>query len=260
MATTEPFTVDFSLYKRKTEKLLNKLDKDKPVFLDEQSGLLFRDVAKYTPPFANGQLPKANANTYGTNSDKKFGEFAVFIDIYRSMRPVGAAEKWKNPQIKEAVRQKDTQALKKIFANSNSVYKGWAVDHFDEKFHLQARNKYGRVRKKIRQLVVPKEEFVRYMRKVVSTVGQGKAYFAWAAMQMGRNDAPKWISRHFYKYRATVIPGENSRTAIGDHGAFVHTSRFLPRILEMRVTLAEKRLLFLTKNAIKTSGFKDKPA
>lgn len=261
MAQTKQITFDLSLYRRKTEKLLDQIGKSKDEFLDEQAGLLFRDVAKYTPPWANGKLPKANANTYGTIKDKKAGQGAVVRDVFRSMRPVAPANRWKSPRVQEAIKSKDTKALKAIFDRAqNSVYQGWEVDLFDKKFHRRARDRRGRVRRQVKQLVMPKVEFNRYLKKIVKTVGQGKAYFTWASMEMGRNVPPAWISRHFYRHRASVRRTESGRSAVASHGSFIHTIRFLPRLIAYRTEAAEKRLLHLTKKSIKDAGFKSRAA
>ena len=241
--------------------MLDMIGKRKSEFLDEQAGLLFRDAAKYTPPYASGTLPRANANTYGTAKDRKAGQGAVVRDVLRSMRPVAPANRWESPRAQEAVRTKDVEALETIFEHaSGSVYQGWKVDIFNKKFHRRARNSRGRVPRQVKQLVLPKVEFNRYLKKAVKTVGQGKAYFAWAAMQMGRVSAPAWISRHFYRHRASVYRSEYGRSAVAAHGSFIHTGRFLPRLLKFRVESAEKRLLFLTKKAVKDAGFKSRTA
>lgn len=249
--------VDSTLFTKKSFELLRQVEKSKPQFLQEQAGMLFRDVAKFTPPFAGGALPRFGADSYGSAKDRKAGEGAVRRDVNRSMRPVAPASKWRQPAIQKAVRRKDTNVLKQIFKNAEgSAYQGWQVDPFSPSFHSRARGSGGRVHSQHQQLVLPKTDFTRYLRKAVKAVGQGKAHFAWAAMQMGRKPAPSWLSRHFWRYRASVRRTDDYIEASATAGAFRHTLRFLPRIEKGRAEAAEKRLLYLTKQAIKKAGFR----
>lgn len=251
------FTVDSTLFSQRTRTMLREIGKSEPDFLDEQMGLLSRDVAKFTPPFGGGQLPSFGRGTVGTGKDKKAGEIAVRRDVRNSMQPVAPASKWRQPRIKEAVKNKDTAALTAMFANAEgSAYQGFTVSEFDSKFHSRARDSRGRVNRQQKRLVLPKAAFDAYLKGVLKLVGQGKAHFAWVALQFGQKQPPKWVSRHFWRYRARITKTADSRSATASHGSFVHTLRFLPRIEQVRAANAEKRLLYLTKKAAKTSGLK----
>lgn len=266
------FKVDSSLFTKKSFALLKQIEKSEDEFLDEQAALLFRDASKFTPPFGGGTLPAMNRRTYGTAKDKKAGENAIRSDLSIVFR---RREKGYLQFVEDVsgTRRNIRQTLRN---KSGRVY---LVDvdviNYDsytaaEDWHRQMKRKDGRVKGHMKggkdskigrwqardRMWITPQIYNKLFKSLKSRVGRGKALFAWAAQEMGGKQAPKWISRHYWGYRARVTKGPGFRAARASAGQLTHTVRFLPRIERHRAEAAEKRLLWLTKDAIKKSGFK----
>ena len=69
--------VDDSVFKKDTAKFLKAIGKEEKTFIREQSGMVARDLAKYTPPFVNGTFPDFAKDTIGTSADIKAGKNAI---------------------------------------------------------------------------------------------------------------------------------------------------------------------------------------
>lgn len=256
MAKDGSISLDFDQFTRKTKRMLREIDTSKDEFLDDQAKLLFRDVAKFTPPFAYGDVPPADRKTIGTNEDKQQGIKAVRAGIAASMQPVAPASKWRNPRIQKLVTKKNKPALQAIYANAEgSTSQGYAVRDFNPQLHENARNHRGRVKKSQQVLAIPHGKRKKYISNVSRKVGAAKAVFAMASMAFG-GKAPAWVKRHFTRTSISVERSENNRGARGRAAGLIHSKRFLNRIQQGRARAAEQRLLFLTQKAGKKAGFK----
>ena len=70
---------DDTVFQQRAAALARNLGKDEFEFVKQQTGLLAREVARHTPPFA--VFPSGGGTSLGTRADKVQGEWAVYIDV-----------------------------------------------------------------------------------------------------------------------------------------------------------------------------------
>jgi len=264
-------SVDISQFTSKTRLLLKQADVDQDVWLDEQMGLLTRDVSVFTPPFGGGDLPSMGRRAYGTGKDKIAGENAIRTDLELIFR---RRERGYLEAVEDITGTREN--VRQVLRNKKGVPYLIDVDviNYDSvpdamAWHKKLRRADGRVKGKMysggndskigrwqardRMWITP-EIYAELTKALFKRVGQGKALFAWVALQFGGPPAQRWISRHFYRYRASIRRGKDFRSATASSGQLVHTVRFLPRIQKNRAIRAEKRLGYLTRQSIKKAG------
>ena len=80
MARGKDIDIDDSVFQKRARALARKLGKDEKEFIKQQTGILAREVARMTPPFAS--FPKlSNSASVGSAKDIKAGKWAVYIDV-----------------------------------------------------------------------------------------------------------------------------------------------------------------------------------
>lgn len=122
------------------------------------------------------------------------GRKAVQRDIRRAVRPLRYQD-FDNKTVKEAVRSRNYEALRAIFARSSGVLHNAQVEAFTPELHRKAQDRRGRVRR-WKRVVTPDADAVKfYIASVQHLVGQGKGGWAAALMDLGGKPA-QWIANH----------------------------------------------------------------
>lgn len=246
--------VDDSVFQQKARKLARKLGVDEHKLVKEQTGILAREVAKMTPPYA--KFPSLYKGTsVGTAKDIKQGEWAVYNDLRKIcfVVPDNVAER--------------THRYAKggpVYRRGGIVAPGVIVSIGElAKWHKRNEDHKGRTK----DLDVPhlpwvgESLFLKYVKSQQKNVGIAKAAFYKASLQLGaKGAAVKGIKRHI---ATTSGKGSMTKTAKGPYGLISgaakglwHVKRHLPALERNRLIKAVKRLEYINRQAIKESGFK----
>lgn len=245
--------IDDSTFQKRARALARKLKVDEYAFVKEQTGLLARDVAKYTPPFAS--FPSKGGKSIGTSKDAKAGKMAVLQSIAQivTVKETGVI-RW----AKKTFKGKPIYRGKKLIAlgiiESESELGSW---------HRRNRRANGRTRplKGDQRYWISKRLFNRYVKAEQKKVGIAKATFAKAGMLLGsKGKSLAFISQHFSRANGS---GRMARTSKGAYGlirgsspGLWHVFKRIPTIERDRLIKAVKRLEFIGKAASKKAGFK----
>jgi len=247
--------VDDSVFKKDTAKFLKAIGKEEKDFIREQSGMVARDLAKYTPPFVKGTWPDFNKDTIGTSADIKAGKNAV---------AGGIASICMRPSSKKTINQKI-----KAFGRNGPVYssrKGKAriaygvIDNMKDlaNWHYKNRTSQGRTLKvaSIDRPMVWKSVFNKYIKRRQEDVGIAKAGFYKASLRFGaKAKAPPNIKKNVGKAAGLGILKQTKDGWVGhvsgtSKGA-EYTVNKLPMIERNRGEKAIKRLERLAKDRAK---------
>jgi len=245
--------VDDSIFKKDVAKFLTAIGKEEKTFIREQSGMVARDLAKYTPPFMDKNLPAYNKDTVGTPADIRRGKESVMGDL-KSICLRAKSKKYINKQLKD-------------FGKNSPIYQGkrkigfGILENLDDirRWHYRNRSSQGRVGKVayIDRPLVWESLFNKYVKKHKwPDVGMAKAGFYKASLYFGaKKTAPPNVKKN--RGRATGMglmvktkegwTGQVSSTSKG--GA--NTLRHLPMIQKHRGEKAIKRLERLAKDRVK---------
>lgn len=251
--------IDDSEFQRKARKLAKKLGVDEYDFVKEQTGLLAREVAKMTPPYAS--FPSLYKGTsIGTAKDIKHGKFAVLKDLKQIcfVVPEEVAERVHRQTKGGPIWRRDTSGSNKIVApgviTNLGALRSW---------HHSNENARGRTRK----LQVPHLPWVgdklfdQYVKSQQANVGIAKAAFWLASVALGaKGAAPAAVKKIAYKSSGG---GSMHKTIKGPYGlidgkarGLSHTLKHLPKLRRNRLIKAVKRLEYISRKAVKASGFK----
>lgn len=244
--------IDDNVFQQRARKLARLYKVEENAFVREQTALLARDVAKYTPPF--DKFPGKGSRSIGTGKDKKAGINALDRDI----NYITTAQKIGD--INWALQT--FGAGRPIFKGRKQISKGvlTSVNQL-RRWHKQNRSaRSGRTEPlQHDQKYWVSEQIVKKYKKSESVkVGISKAAFAKAAMQLGSKAAvPAWIKRHL---GGASGRGKTVRTSTGAHGlirgkapGLAHVKRLLPMIEADRLIKATKRLRILKRSIAKKS-------
>jgi hypothetical protein len=252
------FTVDDTLFRAQAKKLVKQLKLDERTVVREQAGLLAQLLAKVTPPFK--AFPKMSGRpTYATPGAQKTGAGAVKADFDATIKSIGKQNSWTDKKMSAAVRKGDTVYLQSRLAHfRGSNKRNLNVRKYSSTLRNKQRNAKGRVNSGTQPIVMLSNADVNRGRKAaVNNVGIAKASFAFAASQLGRPKAPKWISRHFSKFNArpTVSRSPAVATFTSSAKGLDVTMRRLKQVERFRMVAMVKRLEALVKADAKKAGF-----
>ena len=244
--------VDDSVFKKDTAKFLKAIGKEEKTFIREQSGMVARDLAKYTPPFVNGAFPDFAKDNIGTSADIKAGKNAV----EGGLKSICFRVK-KKPTINKAIKN---------FGRNGPVYKGkqqiafGVIDNLRDlaNWHYKNRTSQGRVLKvpTIQRPMVWKSVFNKYIKRRQEDVGIAKAGFYKASLRFGaKQKAAPNIKKNVGKAAGLGILKQTKEGWVGhvsgtSKGA-EYTVNKLPMIERNRGEKAIKRLKILAKNRAK---------
>ncbi len=255
------FKIDSTLWRAKSKKMVRQLKLDEPKFVREQAGLLAQLMAKVAPPFKS--FPKLSGRpTYATGGAQGQGIKAVRAGFFSSVKKIGATTAWKDKKIRKAIRAGDTNYIESRLRHMKKSNKyNLEVDHYSDSKRNRKRDSRGRVSKNTKPFVgLPNKDVNAGLKRALANVGIAKSTLALAALRLGRNKAPRWISRHFSKVKATVKTTRNPARAsfkVSAAGLYVVVNNF-KRIERFRMRAMVKRLESLVKEDAKKAGFKVK--
>lgn len=251
--TGKGIVIDDSTFQKKARALARKLKVDEYDFVKDQTGLLARDVAKYTPPFAS--FPTKGGKSIGTSKDAKQGKMAVLQSIAQivTVKEPGVL-RWAKKTFKGKPIYRGKRLIGLGIIESESELAQW---------HRRNRRRNGRTLplKGEHRYWVSKRLFNRYVKAEQKKVGLAKATFAKAGLQLGaKGKTLGFISQHFGRASGA---GRMARTSKGPYGlirgsspGLWHVFKRIPTIERDRLIKAVKRLEFIGKQAAKKSGFK----
>ena len=244
--------VDDSVFKKDTATFLAKIGKEEKDFIREQSGMVARDLAKYTPPFVKGTWPDFAKDTIGTSADIKAGKNA----IEGGLKSICFRIK-KKTTINKAIKD---------FGRNAPVYKGkqqiafGVIDNIKDlsNWHYKNRTSQGRVLKvaTIQRPMVWLSVFNKYVKRRQEDVGIAKAGFYKASLRFGAKEkAPPNIKKNVGKAAGLGILKQTKDGWVGhisgtSKGA-EYTVNKLPMIQRNRGEKAAKRLEILVKKRAK---------
>lgn len=244
---------DDTVFQQRAAALARNLGKDEFEFVKQQTGLLAREVARHTPPFA--VFPSGGGTSLGTRADKVQGEWAVYIDVKWICTIKSAAE------IAEAKKSWGTGPI--IYGNGTVVARG-IIDSVSQlrAWHSQNQGINNRTKplKGPMRYWVPLLVLAEYVKQEQQKVGIAKAAFAKASLALGaKGTIPAWVKRHTTTASGSGQMIKESKgtkgTIIGRAGGLFHTNRHLPRLRKNRLIKAVKRGEYLMRQAAKDSGF-----
>ena len=246
--------IDYALFEKKAKKLAKQLGKNEPIFVKQQTGLLARDAAKFTPPFAT--YPNSKGTSIGTRADKLMGEWAIRNDIAQIVT------RKSDEDIQEAVRIWGVRRIEYgggfLIAlgiiNSVSKLRGWHNSQQNARNRtrpLQGRERYW----------CSESVFEAYVKMEQQKVGIAKASFSNAAVSLGaKGSVPKWIrANHGRAIGMGIIApdGKGTKGVItAAAGGLFHTGRAVPKIMRDRLIKAVKRAEYVARKSVKDSNFK----
>jgi len=246
--------VDDSVFQQKARKLAKQLGVDEHKFVKEQTGILAREVAKMTPPYA--KFPSVYKGTsVGTAKDIKQGEWAVLNDLRKICFVV------KNNIAERAHRHAKGGPVYRL---GKIVAPGVIVNIGDlATWHKRNEDHKGRTKGLDVPLLpwVGESLFLKYAKSQQKNVGIAKAAFYKASLQLGaKGAAVKGIKRHI---ATTSGGGKMAKSSKGPYGLISgqakglwHVNKHLPALERNRLIKAVKRLEYVNRQASKKAGFK----
>jgi len=246
--------IDDSEFQRKAKKLVKKYGISEKEFIKDQSRLLAREAAKFTPPFA--VFPDWNKGTaVGSKADIEQGEWAIYYDLKKIFAPVGD----------------DTITKKLKYYKGGPVYRRGAIVFAGiarnvsemKKWHSNNKRANGRTRDLPSNgaMLCGWSLFNKYAKTQQKKAGIAKAAFWKASLGFGgKSPATPKIKRHLATTSGSGImvktrKGHDGKITARADGLF-HTMRFLPHLRRNRLEKAVKRLEYIGKKVAKESGFK----
>lgn len=249
--------IDVVEFKRKAKKLAKQFDLDEKEFIKDQSRLLAREAAKFTPPWPQKDFPDWKKGTaVARKQDILAGEQAVKTAITQICYTV---DDWKVWQWREkygdgVIYSKGVPVATGVITNGIKLYR----------WHQDNKNKYGRT-KKLKPPNMPavgkslRDEYIKNMQK---HVGVAKASLLKAAIDFGdKGAAPPKIKRHLGKVKGSS--GKLNKKSKGYEG-LIHaiaegtyrTKQLIPHLMRNRLEKAHARLKILAREAAKKAEFK----
>ena len=242
--------VDDSIFKKDVAKFLTAIGKEEKTFIREQSGMVARDLAKYTPPYDG--FPSSDSMSIGKPADIKLGKAAIAGNLASICMRVK-----RKPVINKAIKN---------FGRNAPVYKGkqriafGVIDNVEDlaKWHYKNRNGQGRVRRVpyIDRPMVWTSIFNRYVKRRQKDVGIAKAGFYKASLKFGaKGTAPPNVKKNLGKSAGLGILKQTKDGWVGHISGTskggANTLRHLPMIERDRGIKALARLKKLAKNRVK---------
>ena len=246
--------IDDSVFQKRAVKLARKFKVDEKQFIKDQSRLLSRDAARYTPPYV--VFPGSTKGTsIGSKEDIELGEWAIDEDLRKIFEVLPDDVIWKEHKYSKGGP---------IYRHGQIRSPGVITDVFTlHRWHRNNKNYRGRT-KNLKRPGIPgvgESLFYEYLKSQQASVGMAKACFLKASLAFGGKPAatPK-IKRHLARASGS---GSMKKDKDGYKGTMIakaeglyHLMSKLPHVRRDRTKKAEKRLEILTRAAAKAAGFK----
>jgi len=245
--------VDDSTFKKNAKKLLSDMGVDSMIFMRQQTGLLARDLAKFTPPFST--FPTSKGTGIGAAKDIRQGKLAVAVGLY---------------SICHIRKRKSINWAKKafgdgpIFSGKKQIAHG-VIDDIESLalWHNSNRGSRGRTRNvpPTQRPFVFRTVFNKYLKKRQADVGTAKASFYKASLALNaKGAAPANVKKNLGKAIGSSSVKKKRKGPVGTttgkaKGAYLTKSKFLPKIQKDRTIKAMKRLKYVG-NKLARESFK----
>ena len=247
--------IDDSVFQKRARILAKKLGKDEKEFIKQQTGILAREVARMTPPFAS--LPKlSNSASVGSAKDIKAGKWAVFIDIAQicTVKTKGEINKAKKSWGSGPIIYGKGRVIAKGIIDDGSMLHAWHSAN-------QGANNRTKPLTGSNRYWVSSPVFKAYVKAQQDNVGTAKAAFYKAAQALGAKvTAPAGVKNNKANAAGTGTVKKESKGSkgiiTGRAGGLFHTNKHLPMLRKNRLVKAVKRGEFLMRKAAKDSNFK----
>ena len=248
------FIIDYSAFEKRAKALAKNLGKDEREFVRQQTGILARETARFTPPFA--VFPNFKGSTIGTKADEKQGKWAVYIDVkwICTIKPDNVIAKAKASWGSGPIIYRGGKIIAKgVIDNTGSLHEWHKAN--------QRPNNRTRPLKGPMRYWVSESAFNAYVKDQQSNVGTAKAAFAQASVMLGAKGAiPAWVKKNMLNSVGTGQITKGSKGSegiiIGRAGGLFHTNKNIPMLMKNRLIKAVKRGEYLMKQAAKDAGFK----
>jgi len=233
--------------------LASNLAEDQAGFIKNQTGILSREVARMTPPYAT--YPKlTNTPSVGTAKDIAQGKLAITKDLAKIC------------VIKDL---KDVKWARKTFGTgpfSFEFIRGGGTIINEAEFHEWHKRSLYKGRNRTRKITyysrpwVTQTIFNRYARSQHQYVGRAKATFYKNAVKLGATvTGPAGVKNNALLVNSSASintrGGFSEGVIRGRAGGLYHTLRHLPMLRKNRLIKAVKRGEYLLKQAAKDSNF-----
>jgi len=244
--------IDDTAFLQRTKALARKLGGSQKDFIQNQTGILAREVARMTPPYAT--FPKlSNTASVGTAKDIAAGKIAITNDLHNicSIRELKTV-KWARKAFGTGPVHFESQAAGGTIINEAEL-QAW------HKRNLTTRN----ITRKLpytSKFWVTQTIFNRYVKNQHLYVGRAKATFYKVALRLGAKvTAPANVKKNALLVSSSGVVnskgGFDEGIIKGRAGGLYHVTKYLPMLRKNRLIKAVKRGEYLAKQAAKESGF-----
>jgi len=247
------FTIDYSVFEKRAKALAKRLGKDEREFIRQQTGILAREVAKFTPPFAS--FPTFRGTAIGSKADEKQGRWAIYMDVkwICTVKPDDVISKAKTSWGSGPIIYGGKMIAKGVIDSTGSLH-AWHKAN-------QGPNNRTKALKGPERYWVSLSAFTQYVKEQQNNVGTAKAAFAQASVALGaKGSVPLWVKKNMPNSQGTGRLSKGSKGTTGDisgrAGGLFHTNRHVPKLMKNRLVKAVKRGEFLMRKAAKDSNFK----
>ena len=273
--------VDDSTFQKRARRLAKLLQVDERQFVREQGGLLARDVAKYTPPYAT--FPSKGKSTIGSKKDFDEGRGSIVKDMLLNFRITDQSYidhiydiTGTTKNIRRTLRNKKG---KQYLVDVDRLNLG-SVSEAVQWHNSRRRKSDGRAmhrgkaggndpkigRWKNRDIMwVNQDIFNKAKKQLIKNVGISKAGPAKAALQLGaKGSIPLPVKKQLGRVKAS---GRMAQTSKGPYAmirasgsrspGLAHVQHLMPMIMRDRLIKAVKRLRYMKRQTVKRTGFKN---
>ena len=248
--------IDDSTFQKRARRLAKLLKVDEYDFVKEQTALLAKETARFTPPYKVYPRKKESKGTaIGKKEDEIQGQLAIKNSVENI---IFVQEDGVIDFMRERFGTRPTYKGKR--QTSLGIIESKAALHSWHQRRRQPSTGRCSPMKGLRHWV--KQSLLdEYLEEQYKSVGISKAAFAKAGMMLGmKASIPKWVKRHIGRVSGG---GRMARTSKGPYGiirgaapGLWHTSREISRLQRDQLIKAVGRLRYLGKQASKKAGFK----
>jgi hypothetical protein len=247
--------IDDSTFQKRARRLAKLLKVNEYDFVKEQTALLAKETARFTPPYKVYPRKKESKGTaIGKKEDEIQGQLAIknSVENIIFVQEDGVIDRmWEIFRNRPTYRGKRQTSLG-IIENKSQL----------RRLHQRMRRPNGRtlpirgIRHWVHQALLDE-----YLEEEYKKVGISKAAFAKAGMMLGmKAKVPKWVKRHIGKVSGG---GRMARTSKGAYGiirgnapGLWHTSREVYKLQRDQLIKAVGRLRRIARAESKKAGFK----
>ena len=246
--------IDDDVFQQRIAALARNLGEDEFEFVKNQTGILAREVARMTPPYA--VFPTlTNSSSVGTSKDIQKGKWAVYVDIAQicTVKEKGEITKAKKSWGAGVIRYGNGQVISLgIIDNETDLHKWHTANQGlnNRTKPLSGPNRYW----------VSAPVFKAYVKTQQANVGTAKSAFYKAALQLGATvTAPAAVKNNMFNSDGGGTMKKRVGGSLGKihgrAGGLYHTTKHMSKLRKNRLIKAVKRGEYLLKQAAKDANF-----